>query len=269
MLERRIRPAAIDATGLKPVSVTRLADDIVAQIRRLIIDEGIAEGERLPPERELAARLGSSRVTVSQALRTLSLMGLVEIRPGSGAYVIRNPATLVDASLNLMIDLNPESVDELAELRYWLERVGAREALDRMGPHDLDSIEHALERLGETAGQTSAWIAADTVFHAAIVRSAGNPYLAAIYESVHSAVISINYEAWVERELVPSWLLDVNFDASLALHRDMLDALRTRDRAALERATETHHAALIDHLHRRAPAADADNASDRGRADDH
>ena len=151
--------------------MTRLSDDLAERIRRLIISEDIAEGSRLPPERDLAERFGASRPTVSQALRALSLMGLVEIRRGSGAYVVRRPETMVTASVNLMLDLNQRSLSDLMQLRLWLETLGAREAAtrapDRTSAEDA-AISATLGRLGDSARQASEVISADTVFHATV-----------------------------------------------------------------------------------------------------
>lgn len=58
-------------------------------------------------------------------------MGLVEIRHGSGAYVVRRPEAMVTASVNLMLDLDRQSVDHLTQLRLWLEGIGIREAAAR------------------------------------------------------------------------------------------------------------------------------------------
>src|SRR5215469_16394558 len=119
------RPRAADLAGLQPVSPRRVSDQVADQIRLLITRERLGEGERLPAERDLAERFGVSRPMVSQALRMLSLMGLVEIRQGSGAYVLRRPQEMVTASVGLMLDLDAGSLDDLAELRLWLETLGA------------------------------------------------------------------------------------------------------------------------------------------------
>src|ERR1700730_4456529 len=99
---------------------------------------------------------------------------------------------MVTASVSLMLDLDTHSVEHLLQLRLWLETLGVEEAATRnpvLRVAELEDIQAALHRLHDAAGHTSEseLIAADTVFHATIVRSAGNPYLAAMYESVHSA----------------------------------------------------------------------------------
>src|SRR5258708_31748305 len=180
------RPPAVELAGIEPVSTTRLPDNLAVRIRDLIISEQIEQGARLPSERDLAERFGASRPTVSQALRSLSLMGLVEIRRGSGAYVLRRPQATVAASIGLMLDLDQHSVDHLMRLRLWLETIGTREAVARepaIGEPEIQAIWSALSRLRGAAGRTAELIAADTVFHATIVSGGGNPYLTAMDQS--------------------------------------------------------------------------------------
>lgn len=248
---RRSRPDPVELPRTERLAVTRLSDDLAERIRRLIISEDIAQGARLPPERDLAERFGASRPIVSQALRALSLMGLVEIRRGSGAYVVRRPEAMVTASVNLMLDLDQRSLSDLMQLRLWLETLGAREAAARTA--ELTSVEtaailEALGRLKDSARHASEWIAADTVFHATIVRSAGNLYLAAIYESVHTAVLSFEYRRWVDTESVPDWLRDTSPEQQLALHEPIATAVLQRDPEAAASAVAAHHRVMLEHL---------------------
>jgi GntR family transcriptional regulator, transcriptional repressor for pyruvate dehydrogenase complex len=248
---RRRRPDPVELPRTARLTVPRLSDDLAERIRRLIISEDIAEGARLPPERDLAERFGASRPTVSQALRALSLMGLVEIRRGSGAYVVRRPETMVTASVNLMLDLDQRSLSDLMQLRLWLETLGAREAAARtpqLTPAEAAAIGAALGRLGDSARDASEVIAADTVFHATVVRSAGNLYLAAIYESVHTAALSFEYRHWVATESVPDWLRDTSPQQHLALHEPIAAAVLRQDPDAAARAVAAHHQAMLGHI---------------------
>jgi GntR family transcriptional repressor for pyruvate dehydrogenase complex len=247
----RQRPEPVDLPGIVPLITTRLSDDVADRIRRLVISEGVAEGARLPSERELAERFGASRPTVSQALRSLSLMGLVEIRRGSGAYVLRRPETMVTASVNLMLDLDGRSVSNLMRLRLWLETLGAEHGATRepaLSAQEADDMLAALARLGAAAGDTPKWIAADTVFHATVVRSADNPYLTAMYESAHSAVLSYGFRHWVEAESAPSWLRRASAAELIALHEPIARAVIDRDPPAARAAVLRHHEEMSRHL---------------------
>ncbi len=240
------RGRVAELAGLRPVALPRVSDEVAEQIRRLIVSEQLAEGARLPAERELADRFGVSRPMVSQALRMLSLMGLVEIRRGSGAYVLRRPQAMVTTSVSLMLDLGPGSMDELAELRLWLETLGVANAAARHAPDT--GLRAALARLAGAASSASAWIAADTLFHAAAVGAAGNTYLTAVYESVHTAVLSHEYEHWVRTETEPAWLDPAGAPALLELHQAIYDAVAAGDAQAAEAAVQRHHEVMLEHL---------------------
>jgi GntR family transcriptional regulator, transcriptional repressor for pyruvate dehydrogenase complex len=235
-----------------PVPVTRVSDEVAEQIRRLIVTEQLAEGARLPAERDLADRFGVSRPMVSQALRMLALMGLVDIRRGSGAYVLRRPQDMVTASVSLLLDMHG-SVGELAQLRLWLETLGVTQAAGRLeqarrepGRREQATIAAALDRLAGATTSASAWIAADTVFHAAAVRAAGNTYLTAVYEGVHAAVLAHEYEHWVRTETEPAWLAAPG--ALLGLHRAIHDAIAAGDAEAARLAVLRHHEVMLTHL---------------------
>jgi GntR family transcriptional regulator, transcriptional repressor for pyruvate dehydrogenase complex len=237
--------------GIVPIKLSRVSDEVAEQVRRLIISEDVQEGTRLPAERELAERFGASRPMVSQALRTLSLMGLVEIRRGSGAYVVRRPETMVTASVNLMLDLDAESLTHLVELRLRLEMLGAELACERqpaLSDGEAETIITALDRLTAAAGKPSEWITEDTIFHAAIVRSSGNVYLAAIYESVHTAVLEYEFQMWVETDSVPEWLRNSEPDEQIALHAPIAAAVIAGDVKAARAAVLKHHEAMRFHL---------------------
>ena len=251
------RPGAVALPGIEPITAARRADDVAGQIRNLIIRENLAEGARLPGERELASRFGASRPTVSQALRSLSLMGLVEIRHGSGAYVVRRPEAMVAASVDLMLALDGDSAEHLISLRLWLEDIGVGEAARRRPRLSADaglasdaSVADALRRLRDASGTVSELVAADTVFHAAVVRAAGNPYLSAMYESVHGAVLSYQLRDWVDTDSAPLWLRHGGPEQQWALHEPIAAAVAAGDAGAARDAVRRHHEAMLRHLGR-------------------
>jgi len=242
MAERR--PAA-SLAGIQPVSSRRVSEQVADQIRGLITRERLAEGDRLPPERGLAERFGVSRPMVSQALRMLSLMGLVEIRQGSGAYVLRRPQDMVAASVSLMLDLDQGPLSDLAELRLWLETLGATHAAERGGDAELPG---RLRRLAAATGSAAAWIAADTVFHATVVRAAGNAYLTALYEGVHTAVLSAEHDLWVRTAAEPGWLAGPGRPVLLDIHRAIYDAVAAGDAGRARVAVLRHHEVMLAHI---------------------
>lgn len=237
--------------GLSIGSALRLSDGISDRILRLILDEGLEHGARLPSERELAERFDTSRPTVSQALRRLSLLGMVDIRRGSGVYVLRRPETMVTASVNLMLDLDRDSIGDLMEARLWLESVAVERAARRSdGPSEAEEsvVRSALDRLVEAHDSTPRWIAADTVFHAAVVDLARNSYISAFYESVHTASLESEYDEWVKRNTEPNWLHATGPAQHRALHEPIMTAVLDHDPEGARQAVEAHHRVMLQHL---------------------
>lgn len=238
----------LDLEAIRPANAPRLSDTVADQIQQLIISQNLAVGARLPAERDLAERLGASRPTVSQALRKLALMGLVEIRRGSGVYVTRQPQSTITESINLMLDLEGDSVTHLADLRLSLELLGVTKAVERQDELDFGPAMAALETLRESTDEAADWVRADTVLHVEIIRLSGNPYLTSIFESVHTVLITHQYRPWIEEAVAPEWLGPEHADAQLELHEAILDAVRDRDAEAAELAVHRHHHRMADHL---------------------
>jgi GntR family transcriptional repressor for pyruvate dehydrogenase complex len=226
----------------------RAAEDLAAQIQQLITAKDLAEGARIPSERDLVGILCASRPTVSQAIRILVVRGLVESRRGSGAYVTRRPEAKLATTVGLMLDLNQESVLHLGELRLSLETTGIGLAIERATADEIAGGEAALQQLHSNAGNVAAWVSADTLFHSTLVRASQNPYLSSIFESVHATLINYEYQAWIERGNVPAWLEKSEAEALNALHEPILDAVRSGDTAMGVRAVLRHHEVMAQHL---------------------
>ena len=234
---------------LVPVGATHHAAEAIAQqIQGLIITQDLPEGLRLPAERDLAEMCATSRPTVSQAIRILVVRGLVESRRGSGAYVMRRPESNLAASMDLILGLNVESVEHLANLRLWLEESGVHQAIEHATADDLAAGDAALVRLRESAGATASWMSADTQFHATLVRASKNPYLASIFEGVHTALINYEYRRWIASGTTPGWLGRGQAAALTSLHEPILRALAERDPEAGRLAVIHHHHAMAEHL---------------------
>ena len=106
----------------------RLSDEVSAQIQMRIASGELRSGDKLPPERELAARFGVSRGAVREALRTLERTGLVALQAGSrgGAFIGHGDPGLIGDSFRNLYLLGSVSLDELTEARQWLESTVVR-----------------------------------------------------------------------------------------------------------------------------------------------
>jgi GntR family transcriptional repressor for pyruvate dehydrogenase complex len=162
--------------------------------------------------------------------------------------VTRKPESSLAASVNLMLELNQESVTHLGDLRLWLETTGVTQAIDRGTELEIEEGEKALEQLRNSAGDTASWMSADTRFHSTLVRASHNPYLASIFEGVHATLIDYEYQSWVTSGVVPKWLRSSQAVALTALHEPILQAVKDRDEEAGKIAVLRHHYEMAQHL---------------------
>lgn len=135
---------------LKPVKKTRVADDVVEQLVRSILSGQYAVGEKLPPERELAARLSITRTSVREALRQLEGMGLLHVRPGDGIYVQdhQTGATLefVRLLLSSGVGMDPALVLGIEEVRRIFAVKMMELAADRIDEEGLERLQDIVDR---------------------------------------------------------------------------------------------------------------------------
>ncbi|GAA1913978.1 FadR/GntR family transcriptional regulator [Nocardioides hwasunensis] len=94
--------------NLPPLRRERLYESLAAHISDFIEAQGLVGGDRLPPERQLAADLGVSRATLSRALASLETRGRIEVRHGVGALV-RDVDGGTDSRLQERVDTQPQS----------------------------------------------------------------------------------------------------------------------------------------------------------------
>src|SRR2546426_5098924 len=117
------------ATQLETVRRVRRYEQVAEQIRRLISDGALKPGDLLPPERDLAVRLGVGRSSVRDAVRTLEVMGILEPRQGHGTVVRDLSADALVVPLSLVLTRKRELVVELLDVRRIIApALGARAA---------------------------------------------------------------------------------------------------------------------------------------------
>ena len=211
-----------------------LTDRAITKIKDLIVAGEFGPGDRLPKETELADRLGLSRNSLREAVRALSLVGVLEARQGDGTYVTSLEPDLLLAGTAFVSELlTGPTLRELYEVRRILEPVATALATPRLTDEDFAALEQSLERMG-SAETTQAFIDADVDFHHVIVSACGNATLASLIQNLSgSTVRSRIWRAIHERGAVES---------TQRLHHDIFRALQQRD-AELAAATDIVHLA--------------------------
>lgn len=157
-----------------PLRPIKIADQVVGRLQQWIGSGELAEGSRLPPERELAGRFGVSRTSLRDALRRLEFLGYLEVRQGDGTY-LRSPdgAALASPFLSLMRARSQQAGD-LLEFRLMLEPEVAALAAERLTPAGARALEASLARQRQTGGVGAQLSAEDGAFHELLAQMAGN-----------------------------------------------------------------------------------------------
>ncbi|MGW4033554.1 FadR/GntR family transcriptional regulator [Streptomyces sp. NPDC004838] len=156
-----------------------LTDQVIAQLRNQITSGEWPVGSRIPTEPALVEQLGVARNTVREAVRALAHNGLLDIRQGSGTYVVAT-SELAGVMHRRFAEASPQHI---AEVRSTLESSAARLAAERRTDRDLRQIETLLGRRDAAweAGDAEGFAAADMTFHLAVVSAAHNEVLRELY----------------------------------------------------------------------------------------
>lgn len=209
---------------------TRLYRQVADRVAGIITEEALKPGTRLPPERELAARLNVARSTLREAMIALEIAGQVTIRTGSGIYVTETVARTED-------DLGPGPL-ELLDARELIEGEIAARAAMSVDANRLLAIESSIEAMAKAHGRDTHR-EADRAFHIALAEATRIDPLVSIVDNLWSQMFSPIFE----RMGVLTGLFGDPDDTALKHHRLILDALAARD-ADLCRARMQAH--LID-----------------------
>lgn len=163
--------------AVKPIKRTRLSQQIVLEICRLIRSGQFEAGDALPPERDLALQLGVSRTSLREALRSLEIVSLVETRHGGGTYVRDFADFGIDAPLAVVLEATGDLVGDLCEARLIFEPpIAARAALNATA-EDIAVLDDILERqrlVMSKPGSRDDFIELDRMFHSATARASRN-----------------------------------------------------------------------------------------------
>lgn len=229
---------------LQTVAPQRLYRQIAEQLRAAIDSGEFAAGARLPAERDLAKLLGVSRPSVREALIALEVEGRVEVRTGSGVYVLDKAASPRGTVAEpLPAEWGPL---ELIRARRVVEGETAAIAATKARRADVEAMRKAIAAMTADADQGVMPLEGDRAFHSAIVQAGGNSVL---IETVQTFWDSRRGPVFVRLgghfETVESWR------AAIVEHQAILSAIRARDPDAARAAMHLH----MDRSHHRFSAS--------------
>jgi DNA-binding FadR family transcriptional regulator len=222
------RPTDLDGLGkrLAPVERQSTVGAVAKQLLEHLTGGNYSPGTRLPPERQLAASLGVGRSTLREALAALDVLGLLDVRPGSGTYLAADSSELLPQAIKWSLMVGQPRTRDLVEVREYLEVVTARLAAERATDDDIARLKETVDAMRAAGGDVDAFVKADLAFHFEAARTATNTVLQDILHSIRSLLA-----VWFDQTLrVPGTI-----EETLVEHEAVFEAIATRSPDLAER----------------------------------
>ena len=218
---------------LQTVEPQRLYRQIAEQLRSLMTAGEFTPGSRLPAERDLARQLGVSRPSVREALIALEVEGWVEVRTGSGVYVLERAGRA--SGKDRKIPPAEWGPLELIRARRVIEGEIASLAATQARRKHIQAIRDAIDLMREDTDRNIAPLAGDRAFHTAIAQATGNVVLLETVQTFWDARRGPLFERLGDYfETVPSWRM------AIAEHEAVLEAIRAHDAQGARAAMQAH-----------------------------
>ncbi|MCL5734799.1 MAG: FCD domain-containing protein [Actinobacteria bacterium] len=194
------------------------SDSAVRFLRAMIFSGELGPGDKLPPERDLGARLGISRMTLRLALKALESTGYIITTRGSrGGSRVTDSATLVEC-WNQWMRVHAGELEDIFEFRMTVESRLAALASERRSDEDLEAMERAIQRERDSRDWSSLF-RTDMDIHKSIARAAWSPHL-------EQAMLAARSELFAPVDLAQLEQRELQVHDT---HARILDAIRAQD----------------------------------------
>ena len=216
----------------KPIDKTSLSEEISRQIMRLVSSGELRPGQRLPSERELCTRFGVGRSSLREALRCLTIVGVLETRVGEGTFLALNGDKFIGTVLGWRVATEQKNIENLMNVRLALESETAANAATHRTQETIDNLEKILAKMKTSLNERLPFTAADAAFHLAIAKASENELAFDLLTLIRSQL---------EQGLLRVGAWPGGPETACTEHRRILDAIRNRD-------PESAKAAMHDHI---------------------
>jgi GntR family transcriptional repressor for pyruvate dehydrogenase complex len=230
---------------LTPSKRVNVSDSVLQQLLEAMRNGSLSPGERLPTESELSRLLQVGRSSVREALRVLAVIGLIETRPGRGAYVLRKVEgilPLAGSSFALASHLERVAVQNLFEVRELIEGRAAELAAERATDETLADINRCARQVEREVSSGKTYYDSNTAFHIAIARASQNYVLLESVRQLHG-----HHRAFRERLMVKETSMR---NRDVDEHEAITDAIRSGDGEGARREMIRHIRSSLEVIRR-------------------
>lgn len=217
---------------LKPVSRVTLGEQVAAQLSDQIAQGRWKPGEKLPSESELCFAMNIGRSTLREALKALAFVGMVQMRPGEGTYVIEGSGLLIDRIMARGLLKTDKELQDVGEARMLIEGETAALAAERADPADLEPLDDLLKEMqASLEGKGRDFVDLDVEFHLAIAQCAKNQMLYELLTPIRGVL-----KEWISKSQELPGIKENAFQQ----HAKILAAVRRREPEKARHAMRTH-----------------------------
>lgn len=223
--------AHLDKLDVAVVKKSNLYESIADTLERMILDDSLKVGERLPSETTMAENFGVSRNIIREAMKILKERHLVELRNGDGARVVKPNADSLNEVIRRMVAMGSISLGEVYEIRRSLEVAAAGLAAHRATPEQIANLYSIVDEMARNKENKEEWIRLDLHYHAELAKSSGNPLFYEFIKPLSSALEII----FDKGRQAPGAL-----EKSIVMHTEITRAIEVHDVALAEEKMREH-----------------------------
>jgi len=223
---------------IKRVTKISISDEIAKQIMDLISRGELKPGDHLPSERELCKDFGASRSSLREALRCLSIVGVLNARVGEGTSVADDGEKFLRKIIEWRLITERHDIENLLEVRMALEGVSAANTARHATTEQVEELRKLIAKMKASLKDEKTFAALDLEFHVAMAEASGNELVSDLIALVRGQLLKALHKVLVVPHALP---------LALKEHSAIFDAIERRDTDGAREAMQKH---LLAHLMR-------------------
>jgi GntR family transcriptional repressor for pyruvate dehydrogenase complex len=222
----------------KPVRKTKLYEEVAEQLKESIYGGYLAPGDRLPSERELCEIFQVGRPTIREAIRTLSIMGLVQVNQGSKGTIvgqgdINQYMEALRKQLSWIIKVDDKTYEEIWEVKKYIQLGIAHAASKNATTKGLKKLDSLIKKMEEVGDDIKAYFPIGIEFHKEMAIATKNRMFFLAWQLLQDIFIKA-YSPIVEK------IFPEGPSKPIKANKILLEAIKSRDPQTVDKAMEFH-----------------------------
>jgi GntR family transcriptional repressor for pyruvate dehydrogenase complex len=214
-----------------PIERKTIVTEITQRLLEYLLSGLVKPGDKIPTERKLSESIGVGRSSLREALKALTILGLLEVRQGDGTYLKKADSDLLPQVIEWGLLLGEKRTMDLIEAREKIEVLMVELAAERRDENGLSELRDILDQMKKSVGDSKAYIEADVSFHLKLAEMAQNTILRDILSSIQALL-----RAWIKSVIEAEGNAKFSFEE----HYPIYLAVENGDREAAAQAMRFH-----------------------------